>query len=42
MGIFAVFFSNEQCAGLLQQHPNLEEQVIYDQGFLPLALDTPV
>ena len=22
--------------------PSLEEQVIFDQGFLPLALDTPV
>ena len=22
--------------------PNLEDQVIFDEGFLPLALDTPV
>jgi len=29
-------------AGLLHQSPNLEDQVIFDQGFLPLALDTPV
>jgi len=29
-------------AGLLHQPPNLEDQVIFDQGFLPLALDTPV
>jgi hypothetical protein len=42
LGIFAIFFSDEQGAGLLHQHPNLEEQVIFDQGFLPLLLDTPV
>jgi len=23
-------------------NPNLEDQVIFDQGFLPLAFDTPV
>jgi hypothetical protein len=41
-GHFRNFFSDEQGAGLLQQHPNLEEQAIFDQGILPLALDTPV
>jgi hypothetical protein len=42
MVIFAIFFSDEIGVGLLHQSPNLEEKVIFDQGFLPLALDTPV
>jgi hypothetical protein len=41
MGIFANLFSDDQGAGLQNQLPNLEEQVIFVQGFLPLALDTP-
>jgi hypothetical protein len=40
--IFVIFFSDELGVGLMYQTPNLEEQVIFDQGFLPLALDTPV
>ena len=39
---FLVFFGDEQGAGLLHQPPNLEDQVIFGQDFLPLALDTPV
>jgi hypothetical protein len=39
--IFSTFLSDELGVGPLQQHPNMEEQVIFDQGFLPLALDTP-
>jgi hypothetical protein len=41
MGIFANLFSDDQGAGLQNQLPNLGEQVIFGQGFLPLALDTP-
>jgi len=26
----------------MHQSPNLEDQVIFDQDFLPVALDTPV
>ena len=32
-------FSDERGAGPLHQPPNLEDQVIFGQGFLPLALD---
>jgi len=35
-------FNDGRGAGLLHQPPNLEDQVIFDQGFLPLAFDTPV
>jgi len=40
MGFLAIFFFvDEQGAA---STPNLEDQVIFYQGFLPLALDMPV
>jgi len=37
-----LFFSDERGAGPLHQPPNLEGQVIFGQGFLPLALDNSI
>jgi len=43
VGFLAIFFfSDEQGAGLLHQPTNLEDHVIFDHVFLPLALDTPI
>jgi hypothetical protein len=36
-----IFFSYEREAGPLHQ-PNVEDQVIFGQGFLPLALDKSI
>jgi len=36
------FFVDEQGAGLSHQPPNSEDQVIFDQGFLPVALDKSI
>ena len=42
VGFLAIFFF--RCAGgwPAASTPNLEDQVIFDQGFLPLALDMAV
>jgi hypothetical protein len=37
-----LFFNYEQGAGPLHRPPNLEVQVIFGQGFLPLALDQSI
>ena len=42
MGFLAIFFFRWAGSWPAASTPNLEEQVIFDQGFLPLALDTPV
>ena len=42
MGFLAVFFFRWAGGWPAASTPNLEDQVIFDQGFLPLALDTPV
>jgi hypothetical protein len=42
-GLFSNFLVIDgQGAGLIHEPPNLEDQVIFDQGFLLLALDMPV
>ena len=42
MGFLAIFFFGWAGGWPTASTPNLEDQVIFDQGFLPLALDTPV
>ena len=43
MGILAIFLFFWWVGGWpVASTPNLEDQVNFDQGFLPLALDTPV
>ena len=44
MGFLAIFLFDEWGGGggWPASTPNLEDQVIFDQGFLPLALDTSV
>jgi hypothetical protein len=42
MGFLAIFFFVEQGAGPLHHPPTWRKTRFLDQGFLPLALDTPV
>ena len=42
MGFLAIFFFRWAGGWPAASTPNVEDQVIFDQGFLPLALDTPV
>ena len=42
MGFLAIFFFRWAVGWPAASTPNLEDQVIFDQVFLPLALDTPV
>jgi hypothetical protein len=43
MGFLAIpFLSLSRGLACCINPPNLEDQVIFDQGFHPLALDTPV
>ena len=43
MGFLAIFLFFLMSRGWpAASTPNLEDQVIFDQGFLPLALDAPV
>jgi hypothetical protein len=41
-GLFNNFLFRWAGGGPNASTPNLEDQVIFDQGFLPLALDTPI
>jgi len=41
-GILAIFLFRRTGGWPVASTPNLEDQVIFDQGFLPPALDTPV
>ena len=42
MGFLAIFFFCWAGGWPAASTPNLEDQVIFDQGFLPLALDKPI
>jgi len=42
MGFLAVFFFRRAGGWPAALTPNLEDQVIFDQGFLPLDFDKPI
>ena len=42
VGFLAIFFFRWAGGWPAASTPNLDDQVIFDQGFLPLARDTPV
>ena len=42
LGFLAIFFFRWAGGWPAASTPNLEDQAIFDQGFLPVALDTPV
>ena len=42
MGLLAVFFFRRAGGWPAALTPNLEDQVVFDQGFLPLAFDKPI